>query len=124
MVTPGGPMSVMTNCGSGLVTDRTGYRYDPRDPKAARRRCRCIFEMAATGRRGFAFVPDPLISYEPGARLSGQDERDYAIRRIGILGRPLRGGSAQRPAPEGTAAAWRCRGVGRPYASSITACWR
>ena len=35
MVTPGGfQMSVaMTNCGSvGWVTDRTGYRYDPRDP--------------------------------------------------------------------------------------------
>ncbi|HEY4890747.1 MAG TPA: alpha-ketoglutarate-dependent dioxygenase AlkB, partial [Reyranella sp.] len=35
MTTPGGfQMSVaMTNCGSaGWVTDRTGYRYDPRDP--------------------------------------------------------------------------------------------
>ena len=37
MVTPGGfQMSVaMTNCGSvGWVTDRTGYRYDPRDPES------------------------------------------------------------------------------------------
>src|SRR5882757_8268469 len=35
MITPGGfRMSVaMTNCGSaGWVTDRTGYRYDSRDP--------------------------------------------------------------------------------------------
>ena len=39
MVTPGGfEMSVaMTNCGSvGWVTDRTGYRYDPRDPSSGR----------------------------------------------------------------------------------------
>ena len=37
MVTPGGfQMSVaMTNCGSvGWVTDRTGYRYDARDPES------------------------------------------------------------------------------------------
>src|SRR6202163_4461441 len=37
MVTPGGfKMSVaMTNCGSaGWVTDRAGYRYDPRDPES------------------------------------------------------------------------------------------
>src|SRR3954462_15465785 len=35
LVTPGGQtMSVaMTNCGTvGWVSDRTGYRYDPRDP--------------------------------------------------------------------------------------------
>src|SRR5262249_35464460 len=39
MVTPGGfQMSVaMTNCGRvGWVTDRTGYRYDPRDPATGR----------------------------------------------------------------------------------------
>ncbi len=37
MTTPGGfQMSVaMTNCGSvGWVTDRAGYRYDPRDPES------------------------------------------------------------------------------------------
>ncbi len=36
MITPGGyRMSVaMTNCGgAGWVTDRSGYRYDPRDPE-------------------------------------------------------------------------------------------
>ena len=39
MVTPGGlRMSVaMTNCGAlGWVTDRTGYRYDTRDPASGR----------------------------------------------------------------------------------------
>ena len=39
MVTPGGHrMSIaMTNCGTaGWVTDRTGYRYDPRDPESGR----------------------------------------------------------------------------------------
>src|SRR6202521_5890222 len=39
MVTPGGfRMSVaMTNCGSlGWVSDRRGYRYDPRDPLSGR----------------------------------------------------------------------------------------
>ena len=39
MVTPGGhQMSVaMTNCGSlGWVTDRTGYRYDARDPETGK----------------------------------------------------------------------------------------
>src|ERR1700719_1818218 len=39
LVTPGGfRMSVaMTNCGSlGWVSDRRGYRYDPRDPLSGR----------------------------------------------------------------------------------------
>ena len=39
MVTPGGfEMSVaMTNCGAaGWVTDRSGYRYQPRDPDSER----------------------------------------------------------------------------------------
>jgi alkylated DNA repair protein (DNA oxidative demethylase) len=39
MITPGGHrMSIaMTNCGTaGWVTDRTGYRYDYRDPESGR----------------------------------------------------------------------------------------
>ena len=39
MVTPGGfTMSVaMTNCGkAGWVTDRTGYRYDIKDPESGK----------------------------------------------------------------------------------------
>src|SRR5262249_11308418 len=40
MTTPGGfQMSVaMTNCGrAGWVTDRSGYRYDERDPESGKR---------------------------------------------------------------------------------------
>jgi alkylated DNA repair protein (DNA oxidative demethylase) len=92
MVTPGGfQMSVaMTNCGgAGWVTDRTGYRYDPRDPESGAPWpampdvfLKLAHDTAAEA--GFAgFVPDVCLinSYEPGARLSlhqDKDERDYA----------------------------------------------
>src|SRR5262249_23602111 len=81
MVTPGGlQMSVaMTNCGRvGWVTDRTGYRYDPRDPErsapwpAMPDVFRTLADDAAQ-EAGFAgFTPDACLinCYEPGTRLS------------------------------------------------------
>lgn len=91
MVTPGGfQMSVaMTNCGRvGWVTDRTGYRYDARDPDngAAWPAMPDVFlalARDAADEAGFAgFVPDACLvnRYEPGARLSlhqDKDEQDY-----------------------------------------------
>lgn len=91
MTTPGGfEMSVaMTNCGSvGWVTDRTGYRYDPRDPSTglpwpAMPKSFVEFAGLAAAEAGFpGFAPDACLinRYEPGARLSlhqDKDERDY-----------------------------------------------
>ena len=103
MVTPGGfQMSVaMTNCGSvGWVTDRTGYRYDPRDPEsgASWPAMPDVFLTLAHGaaqEAGFAgFVPDACLInlYEPGARLSlhqDKDERDYGHPVVSVsLGLP------------------------------------
>jgi alkylated DNA repair protein (DNA oxidative demethylase) len=103
MMTPGGfQMSVaMTNCGSaGWVTDRTGYRYDPRDPESGARwpaMPDVFLKLAhdAAAQAGFAgFVPDACLinSYEPGARLSlhqDKDERDYAQPVVSVsLGLP------------------------------------
>ena len=57
MVTPGGyTMSVaMTNCGAaGWVTDRTGYRYDPKDPETGNPwppMPDCFLDLAVTRRR-------------------------------------------------------------------------
>jgi alkylated DNA repair protein (DNA oxidative demethylase) len=91
MVTPGGfAMSVaMTNCGTaGWVTDRTGYRYDPRDPDSDRpwpampaAFLRLATDAAATS--GYPdFAPDACLinRYIPGARLSlhqDRNERDF-----------------------------------------------
>jgi alkylated DNA repair protein (DNA oxidative demethylase) len=91
MVTPGGfQMSVaMTNCGRvGWVTDRTGYRYDPRDPETAtpwpampdlfRRLAREAARDA--GFEGFAPEACLVNRYEPGTRLSlhqDKDEQNY-----------------------------------------------
>src|ERR1700704_926698 len=70
MVTPGGfQMSVaMTNCGSvGWVTDRTGYRYDPRDPESGKAwpaMPTVFLELArdAAGSAGFPdFKPDACL---------------------------------------------------------------
>jgi alkylated DNA repair protein (DNA oxidative demethylase) len=103
MTTPGGfQMSVaMTNCGRvGWVTDRTGYRYDTRDPlsgtpwpglpQAFRR-----LAQAAAGEAGFAgFDPDACLinRYEPGTRLSlhqDKDEQDYGQPVVSVsLGLP------------------------------------
>ena len=103
MVTPGGfEMSVaMTNCGSvGWVTDRTGYRYAPRDPATGQPWPPLPDSFAALARdaaaeAGFAdFVPDACLvnCYEPGARLSlhqDKDERDYRHPVVSVsLGLP------------------------------------
>jgi alkylated DNA repair protein (DNA oxidative demethylase) len=103
MVTPGGfLMSVaMTNCGSaGWVTDRAGYRYDPRDPESGApwpAMPDAFLQLArdSAAQAGFAgFVPDACLinCYEPGARLSlhqDKDERDYRQPVVSIsLGLP------------------------------------
>ena len=92
MTTPwGAVMSVaMTNCGAaGWVTDRTGYRYDRKDPETGKPwpdMPHCFLRLAAeaaaeAGYRDFA--PDACLinRYEPGARLSlhqDRNERDFA----------------------------------------------
>ena len=111
MVTPGGHrMSVaMTNCGAaGWVTDRTGYRYDGRDPDSGRRwpAMPGVFaDLAAraAARAGFdGFAPDACLvnRYEPGTRLSlhqDKNERDFEAPIVSVsLGLPavfLFGGS-------------------------------
>jgi DNA oxidative demethylase len=87
MVTPGGhAMSVaMTNCGSaGWVTDRSGYRYDARDPEAEKpwpamppSFCRLAAQAAAEA--GFSgFAPDACLinRYAPGAKMSLHQDKD------------------------------------------------
>lgn len=103
MVTPGGfEMSVaMTNCGRvGWVTDRTGYRYDPRDPRSGAPwpAMPDVFrDLARDAAReaGFAgFLPDACLvnCYEPGTRLSlhqDKDEQNYAHPVVSVsLGLP------------------------------------
>lgn len=103
MTTPGGfQMSVaMTNCGRvGWVTDRTGYRYDARDPErgAAWPAMPDLFARLAreaASEAGFAgFAPDACLvnRYEPGTRLSlhqDKDERDYSQPVVSVsLGLP------------------------------------
>jgi len=98
MLTPGGfRMSVaMTSCGAlGWVTDRSGYRYDARDPESARpwppmpAPLRDLAERAAA-RAGFPrFAPDACLvnRYEPGARLSlhqDKDERDLSAPVVSV----------------------------------------
>jgi len=87
LVTPGGQtMSVaMTNCGPlGWVSDRSGYRYSPRDPLTAQEwpampeEFRRLALEAAT-RAGFpGFAPDACLvnRYSPGARLSAHRDAD------------------------------------------------
>jgi len=96
MITPGGfRMSVaMTNCGAlGWVTDRTGYRYDPRDPanglpcRAAAAFAELAAKAASQARFG-GFVPDACLvnRYAAGARMSlHQDRRTDQRIRFGIL---------------------------------------
>ena len=103
MVTPGGfSMSVaMTNCGqAGWVTDRTGYRYDPRDPESGRPwpAMPDVFADLATKAAADAGYPDfrpesCLINrYEPGARMSlhqDRNERDFSQPIVSVsLGLP------------------------------------
>jgi DNA oxidative demethylase len=103
MVTPGGfQMSVaMTNCGHvGWVTDRTGYRYDARDPERgvpwpAMPDVFTRLAREAANDAGFAgFTPDACLinRYEPGTRLSlhqDKDEQDYGQPVVSVsLGLP------------------------------------
>ena len=117
MVTPGGfSMSVaMTNCGqAGWVTDRTGYRYDPRDPETgqpwpAMPHVFADLAMRAADEAGFAgFPPESCLinRYEPGARMSlhqDRNERDFSQPIVSVsLGLPavfLFGGSKRADRP-------------------------
>jgi alkylated DNA repair protein (DNA oxidative demethylase) len=103
MTTPGGfQMSVaMTNCGQvGWVTDRTGYRYDPRDPLSGQPwppmpdAFRDLARAAAAEAGFLGFSPDACLinCYERGTRLSlhqDKDERDYGQPVVSVsLGLP------------------------------------
>ena len=103
MVTPGGfQMSVaMTNCGRvGWVTDRTGYRYDPRDPERdapwpVMPEVFAALAHDAAQQAGFTdFRPDACLvnRYEAGTRLSlhqDKDEQDYSQPVVSVsLGLP------------------------------------
>jgi len=103
MVTPGGhSMSVaMTNCGRvGWVTDRTGYRYDTKDPETgnpwpAMPPSFCELAGQAAAEAGFdKFSPDACLinRYEPGARMSlhqDKDEHDFGAPIVSVsLGLP------------------------------------
>ena len=118
MVTPGGfTMSVaMTNCGQGgWVTDRTGYRYDPRDPESGLPWPEMPEIFADLAKRAAAeagypdFRPESCLinRYEPGTQLSLHQDRnecDFAQPIVSVsLGLPatfLFGGlkRADRPA--------------------------
>lgn len=87
LVTPGGyTMSVaMSNCGAlGWVSDRSGYRYDTKDPLSGQPwppMPACFAELAlrAAAEAGFQdFHPDACLinRYEPGARLSLHQDKD------------------------------------------------
>ena len=103
MVTPGGytMSAAMTNCGDvGWVTDRSGYRYDAKDPVSGLPWPRmpdvlCQLAAAAAAEAGYPdFEPDGCLinCYRPGARLSlhqDRDERDYAQPIVSVsLGLP------------------------------------
>ena len=117
MTTPGGHlMSVaMTNCGErGWITDHTGYRYDPIDPRTGAPWPAMPPVLGDLARRaaeqgGFArFAPDACLvnRYEPGTRLSlhqDKDELDYSAPIVSVsLGLPatfLFGGMARSDKP-------------------------
>jgi alkylated DNA repair protein (DNA oxidative demethylase) len=103
MVTPGGyRMSVaMTNCGElGWVTDRSGYRYDVRDPESGRpwprmpESFRALAGSAAAEAGFAAFIPDACLvnRYAPGSRLTlhqDRNERDFRAPIVSVsLGLP------------------------------------
>ncbi len=103
MVTPGGfrMSAAMTNCGSaGWVTDRTGYRYDARDPESGKpwppipREFLDLASRAAQAAGFHDFVPDACLvnRYEPGARLTlhqDRNEQDFAAPIVSVsLGLP------------------------------------
>lgn len=96
MMTPGGfEMSVaMTNCGAaGWVTDRSGYRYQARDPQsgapwpAMPAGFLALADEAATAAGFVTFVPDACLinRYEPGAKLSLHQDKDEAHYRHPIV---------------------------------------
>lgn len=117
MTTPGGHlMSVaITNCGErGWITDHTGYRYDPIDPRTgapwpAMPPVLRDLALRAAEQGGFAgFAPDACLvnRYEPGTRLSlhqDKDELDYSAPIVSVsLGLPatfLFGGLARSDKP-------------------------
>ncbi|KRP99122.1 alpha-ketoglutarate-dependent dioxygenase [Bradyrhizobium yuanmingense] len=117
MTTPGGHlMSVaMTNCGErGWITDHTGYRYDPIDPRtgapwpAMPPLLRDLARRAAEQGGFEGFAPDACLvnRYEPGTRLSlhqDKDELDYSAPIVSVsLGLPatfLFGGLARADKP-------------------------
>ena len=117
MTTPGGHlMSVaMTNCGErGWITDHTGYRYDPIDPRtgtpwpAMPPLLRDLARRAAEQGGFDGFAPDACLvnRYEPGTRLSlhqDKDELDYSAPIVSVsLGLPatfLFGGLARSDKP-------------------------
>jgi alkylated DNA repair protein (DNA oxidative demethylase) len=103
LVTPGGQtMSVaMTNCGPlGWVSDRSGYRYDARDPQTGRpwpampEEFRELALSAATHAGFPGFVPDACLvnRYAAGSRLTAHrdaDEQDYTQPIVSVsLGLP------------------------------------
>lgn len=105
LITPGGKrMSVaMTNCGPlGWISDRSGYRYGPRDPETGERwpAMPALFKQLArdaSEAAGFAgFAPDACLinRYAPGTRLSlhqDRDEGNYAHPIVSVsLGIPAR----------------------------------
>lgn len=96
LVTPGGyTMSVaMSNCGAlGWVSDRSGYRYDARDPLSGQRwpampaAFRQLAERAAAEAGHAGFQPDACLinSYRPGTRLSLHQDRDEAAMSAPIV---------------------------------------
>lgn len=117
LVTPGGlRMSVaMTNCGAaGWVSDRTGYRYEPRDPESghpwpAMPALLADLAARAAARAGYAgFAPEACLvnRYVPGAKLSlhqDRDERNLAEPIVSVsLGLPatfLWGGATRAARP-------------------------
>src|SRR5215510_4329976 len=103
LVTPGGQtMSVaMTNCGPlGWVSDRSGYRYDARDPLTGRAWPGIPAEflelaLSAAALGGFdEFRPDACLvnRYAPGSRLTAHrdaDEQNFAQPIVSVsLGLP------------------------------------
>ena len=118
MTTPGGyQMSVaMTNCGErGWITDHTGYRYDPIDPRTGAPWPAMPPVLRDLARRtaeqgGFTgFAPDACLvnRYEPGTRLSlhqDKDELDYSAPIVSVsLGLPatfLFGGMKRSDKPQ------------------------
>ncbi|MGB0134677.1 DNA oxidative demethylase AlkB [Dokdonella sp.] len=95
MTTPGGAMMsvAMSNCGSlGWVSDRRGYRYEPRDPLTQRAwpPMPAVFSVLAAEAAAMIDVPDfipdgCLINrYQPGARMALHQDRDE-----GDLGAPI-----------------------------------